>query len=99
MKTGMRDTPTPSPLRMTEGRVRLTRFPQRPGPERIHSLVKTTTTECLLRATLCPAHRGRRLLLIDQGEHPRRGGGEGQQLLPGGHHGLLSALGHLRSQT
>lgn len=35
----------------------------------------------------------------DQGEHPGRGGGEGQQLLPGGHHGLLSALGHLCSQA
>ena len=75
MKTGMRDTPTPSPLRMTEGRVRLTRFPQRPGPERIHSLVKTTTTECLLRAALCPAHRGRRLLLISAACTLQRGVG------------------------
>lgn len=35
----------------------------------------------------------------DQGEHPGRGGGERQQLLPSGHSRLLSALGHLRGQA
>lgn len=35
----------------------------------------------------------------DQGEHSGRGGGEGQQLLPSGHHRLLSALGHLCSEA